>query len=142
MSTQVVFANMSRSSILEKYVTDELGKALQGHTGSAGFDTRVKLEMENSPLQRGVDAFRVFVNLKIKGLKPIILKKTGVDMYQAIRDSMDSLRSAIARAHQIRKDRTHRRHIKRSQQRLQRQLMLGEVAPEPVQLMTSYSMSK
>lgn len=128
MSTQVFFANMPRSSILENIVRDELQKALHGHTGSAGFDTRVKLEMENSPFQRGVDAFRVFVNLKIKGLKPIILRKTSQDMYLAVRESMEALRQALSKAHELRKDRQHKRRLKRSQRRLQEELLLGEMA--------------
>ena len=136
MSTQVVFANMSKSTILESHVKEELSKALEGHIGSAGFDTRVKLEMENSPFQSGLDAFRVLVNLKIKGLKPIILIKHSTSMYQAVRDSMDALRVALARAHKVRKDRHHRRHMKRAQRRLQAQMlgltpMVAAAAPVP-----------
>lgn len=130
MSTQVFFANMPKSSMLETMVREELQKALEGHVGASGYDTRIKLEMENSPFQRGLDAFRVFVNLKIKGLKPIILNKTGHNMYQAIRDSMDALRLAITKAHDLRKDKKHRRRLKRSQQRLQEQLLLGELSAE------------
>jgi ribosome-associated translation inhibitor RaiA len=129
MSTQVVFANMPKSPILETHVREELSKALEGHTGAAGFKTRVKLEMENSPFQAGLDAFRVFVNLRIKGLKPIILKKHGSNMYHAVRDSMDALRQALAKAHEVRKERKHRRHMKRSQRKLKAELLNGPIAP-------------
>lgn len=128
MSTQVVFANMPKSAILENHVREELSKALDGHTGAAGFDTRVKLEMENSPLQAGLDAFRIFVKVGIKGFRPIILKKHSANMYHAIRDTMDSLRQSLAKAHQVRKDRKHRRHIKRSQRMLKAELLSGPVA--------------
>lgn len=122
MSTQVVFANMDKSSILENHVRQEIEKVIEGHTGSKGFDTRIKLEMENSPFHRGLDAFRIFVKMRVRGLKPIILKKSGADMYQAIRASMESLRLALTKAHDVRKHRQHHRHLKASQKRLQAEL--------------------
>ncbi len=89
--------------------------------------------MENSPFQAGLDAFRVFVSLKIKGFKPIILKKHGTDMYIAVRDSMESLRQALAKAHEVRKERKHRRHLKRSQRVLQAELLNGVAATESLE---------
>jgi len=114
MGTKVVFSNMPKSKILESFVDEEIDKVVEGHVGSAGFKTRVNLEMENSPQQPGLDAFKIMVRLKIKGLKEVVLLKRSADMYAAIREAMDALRNTISKAHNRRKERKRKRSFKRA----------------------------
>jgi ribosome-associated translation inhibitor RaiA len=109
------YVDFPRSEVLENFAAQKFSNILQKFHLSQDLVSRVWFQMENSPTHPGKDKFScevLVVSSEFK--KPLFIKKSADNLYEAVTHVAHVLRNKISRLHSKVRDRKKLRYSRRN----------------------------
>lgn len=97
-----LFSHLDKSVFVENFALQKLEPMLARFRRDRALDGVVKLDMENSRMHAGRDSFACEIRIRSRMFKNIVIRKSNINLYQAIAQAADTLHAVLSKRHAAR----------------------------------------